>query len=91
MKEINQNAFFDELVLMLLYKKETLNTTKIEQLLGGIYDFQNVNNIISNRDNQTSYIYKEYMLYDENKNELTITNEGKEYIRNKFPPKPRTS
>ncbi|AJC86842.1 hypothetical protein [Campylobacter sp. RM16704] len=91
MKEINQNAFFDELVLMLLYKKETLNTTKIEQLLGGIYDFQNVNNVISNRDNQTSYIYKEYMLYDENKNELTITNAGKEYIRNKFPPKPRIS
>ncbi|EAK1936000.1 hypothetical protein K4091_001705 [Campylobacter jejuni] len=91
MKEINQNAFFDELVLMLLYKKETLNTTKIEQLLGGIYDFQNVNNIISNRDNQTSYIYKKYMLYDENENELTITNEGKEHIRNKFPPKPRTS
>ncbi|MCW1369534.1 hypothetical protein OLQ19_09565 [Campylobacter jejuni] len=76
---------------MLLYKKETLNTTKIEQLLGGIYDFQNVNNIISNRDNQTSYIYKKYMLYDENENELTITNEGKEHIRNKFPPKPRTS
>lgn len=83
--------FFDELVLMLLYKKETLNTTKIEQLLGGIYDFQNVNNVISNRGNQTSYIYKEYILYDENKNELTITNKGKEHIRNKFLPKPRTS
>lgn len=91
MKEINQNAFFDELVLMLLYKKETLSTKKIEQLLGGIYDFQNVNNVISNRGNQTSYICKEYMLYDENKNELTITKKGKEYIEKLFSPEKRTS
>ncbi|HEB9430131.1 TPA: hypothetical protein RZK51_001663 [Campylobacter coli] len=89
MKEINQNAFFDELLVMYLYKKRTVSTLDIEELFGGEYDFQNSNNPISNRKNKVTYINKNYIEYDENKQELKITENGKDYIRKKFPPKPR--
>ncbi|EGK8165399.1 hypothetical protein LMQ51_000763 [Campylobacter coli] len=89
MKEINQNAFFDELLVMYLYKKRTVSTLDIEELFGGEYDFQNSNNPISNRKNKVTYINKNYIEYDENKQELKITENGKDYIREKFPPKPR--
>ncbi|HEF2146695.1 TPA: hypothetical protein R8X55_000643 [Campylobacter coli] len=89
MKEINQNAFFDELLVMYLYKKRTVSTLDIEELFGGEYDFQNSNNPISNRKNKVTYINKNYIEYDENKQELKITENGKDYIRKKFPTKPR--
>lgn len=63
MKEINQNAFFDELLVMYLYKKRTVSTLDIEELFGGEYDFQNSNNPISNRKNKVTYINKNYIEY----------------------------
>lgn len=58
MKEINQNAFFDELLVMYLYKKGAVSTLDIEKLFGDEYDFQNSNNPISNRNNKVTYINK---------------------------------
>ncbi|MPB17238.1 hypothetical protein AAH50_003585 [Campylobacter lari] len=89
MREINQNAFFDELLVIYLYKKGTVSTRDIENLFGNEYDFQNSNNPISNRGNKVTYINKDYIEYDEIARELKITEKGREYIRNKFPPKPR--
>lgn len=85
---INNNAFFDELILMFLYKKGQIHTDKIESLFGGLGDTQNVNNIISNRSNSTSYLNPDssnhYICYDDNTKILKITSSGKKYIENRF-------
>lgn len=81
---LNENAFFDELILMYLYKKEQVSTLKMENLFGGSSDFQNVNNVVSNRTNGTSYIKVGYMEYNEKEKTLTITKEGKKFIEGKF-------
>lgn len=80
----NENAFFDEMILHYLYKRDIVSTKDIESLFGGIFDWQNVNNVISNRNKKTSYIYKGYMNYDDVKQTLYITPSGKTYIENKY-------
>ncbi|AQW84105.1 hypothetical protein CPIN17262_0394 [Campylobacter pinnipediorum subsp. pinnipediorum] len=81
---MNQNYFFDKLILMYLYKKESISTLDIENEFGGILDKQNVNNIISNRKNTTSYIYKGFIDYDQNKHTLTITKKGENLTEQEF-------
>lgn len=85
-KHFNENHFFDELILMYLYKKDFISTNDIEKLFGGDKDFQNVNNVISNRNNTTSYLNNSvgYIEYDKEKNILKITDKGKKYIQEKF-------
>ena len=84
MSSFNNNAFFDELILMYLFKKKSVSTKRIEDLFGDLPDFQNVNNVVSNRDRSTSYLNKGYIDYDEVMSMLKITNKGKEYIEAKF-------
>ncbi|ALV64639.1 hypothetical protein [Campylobacter fetus] len=83
---MNQHAFFDDFILMWLYKKGgTVSTNSIEQLFGNDNeDLQNVNNVISNRFRKTSYIYCGLMKYDENKSTLTITDKGELFIEYKY-------
>lgn len=63
---MNQNAFFDDLLLMYLFKKGSASTNDIETHFGDLSDGQNVNNIICNRGNSTSYINRGLIDYDEN-------------------------
>lgn len=58
---MNENAFFDDLLLSLLYKKGSISTLYIEKEYGNTLDVQNVNNVISNRGNTTSYIYRGFI------------------------------
>ncbi|MCQ2601647.1 MAG: hypothetical protein MJ184_09840 [Treponema sp.] len=81
---MNENAFFDDLLLNFLYKKKKASTIDIEKKFGDILDTQNVNNIISNRENQVSYINQGYMKYDETKQTLSITKKGKDFIEEKY-------
>ena len=83
-KAINENYFFDELLLMYLFKKEEVSTKEIEEKFGSLNDYQNVNNVISNNENNTSYIKKGYMIYDEKNQLLKITNKGKDVIKDRF-------
>ncbi len=55
---MNENAFFDDLLLSFLFKKKSISTEEIEEKFGDVFDVQNVNNIICNRNNSTSYIGK---------------------------------
>ena len=81
---MNQNAFFDDLLLMYLFKKGSASTNDIETHFGDLSDGQNVNNIICNRGNSTSYINRGLIDYDENKQTLSITASGKKEIENKY-------
>lgn len=81
---MNQNAFFDDMILFYLYKHKTISTLETENTFGGTFDWQNVNNVISNRFNRTSNIFKGYMKYDEDKQQLTITRSGKNYVENLY-------
>ena len=81
---MNENAFFADLLLNFLYKKKKASTIDIEKKFGDILDTQNVNNIISNRENQVSYINQGYMKYDETKQTLSITKKGKDFIEEKY-------
>ena len=47
-------------------------------------DTQNVNNVISNRENKVSYISQGFIKYDETKHTLTITKKGKDFIEEKY-------
>lgn len=53
---MNEFKFFQDEILKYLYKKGTVSTDEIENLFGGDDDVQNVNNVICNRANGTSYI-----------------------------------
>lgn len=81
---MNEFKFFQDEILKYLYKKGTVSTDEIENLFGGDDDVQNVNNVICNRANGTSYIYKGYMEYDEETHTLSITEEGKKFVENKY-------
>lgn len=81
---MNENAFFDDLLLSYLYKKKKASTLDIENRFGDIFDTQNVNNVISNRNNSVSYISQGYLKYDENKQILSITKKGKKFIDEKY-------
>ena len=81
---MNENAFFDDLLLSYLYKKKKASTLDIEKKFGDILDTQNVNNVISNRENKVSYISKGFIKYDETKHTLTITKKGKDFIEEKY-------
>lgn len=81
---MNEFDFFQNEILEYLYKKGTVSTNEIETLFGGQGDWQNVNNVICNRGNSTSYIYKGYMTYNETKRTLSITDKGKDFIKNKY-------
>ena len=81
---MNENAFFDDLLLSYLYKKKKASTLDIENRFGDIFDTQNVNNVISNRNNSVSYISQGYLEYDENKQILSITKKGKKFIDEKY-------
>ncbi|MBQ1175650.1 MAG: hypothetical protein IIX56_04540, partial [Treponema sp.] len=60
------------------------STLDIENRFGDIFDTQNVNNVISNRNNSVSYISQGYLEYDENKQILSITKKGKKFIDEKY-------
>ena len=81
---MNENAFFDDLLLSYLYKKKKASTLEIENKFGDLLDKQNVNNVISNRDNSVSYINLGYLEYDEDKKTLSITSEGKKFVEEKY-------
>ncbi|MDE7140797.1 MAG: hypothetical protein K2O09_08640 [Treponemataceae bacterium] len=81
---MNENAFFDDLLLSFLHKKKSISTTEIEKRFGDIFDCQNVNNIICNRGNGTSYINNGLMDYDENAQVLSITKKGENFIESKY-------
>lgn len=81
---MNENAFFDDLLLSFLYKKKKISTTEIEEKFGDVLDWQNVNNIICNRYNGTSYINNGLMNYDEKTQTLSITKDGEDFIREKY-------
>lgn len=82
---MNQNAFFDDLLLMYLAKKGTASTNDIEELFGNFSDHQNVNNIICNRENSTSHIYKGWITYDKMNQTLSITPAGEEEVARRYP------
>lgn len=86
---MNENAFFDDLLLRFLHKKKSISTTEIEKRFGDIFDWQNVNNIICNRYNGTSYINNGLMDYDENTQMLSITKKGKNFIEDEYSEKRR--
>lgn len=82
---INNNFFFDTLVLMYLYKKGTVETSKIEEMFGDLQtDTQRVNNIVCNRNRTTSYVAVDYIKYDENKQILQITDKGRRIVEKWF-------
>ena len=81
---MNENAFFDDLLLSFLYKKKSISTNEIEEKFGDVLDYQNVNNVISNRNRGPSYINTGLMDYDENFQILSITKKGEDFIRNKY-------
>lgn len=81
---MNENAFFDDLLLRFLYKKKSISTIEIEEQFGGVFDGQNVNNIICNRYNGTSYINNGLMDYDEESQILSITKKGKKFIEDEY-------
>lgn len=81
---MNEFQFFQQQILQYLYKKGSVSTDEIEGLFGGDYDWQNVNNVISNRYNGTSYIYQGYMKYDANNHILTITQKGRTFVESNF-------
>lgn len=81
---MNEFKFFQDEILRYLYKKGTVSTDKIENLFGSDNDVQNVNNVICNRANRTSYIYKGYMEYDEENRTLSITKKGKNFVENNY-------
>ena len=77
---MNENAFFDDLLLSYLYKKKKASTLEIENKFGDLLDKQNVNNVISNRDNSVSYINLGYLEYDEDKKTLSITSYNNNFV-----------
>lgn len=81
---MNEFKFFQDGILRYLYKKGTVSTDEIENLFGGDDDVQNVNNVICNRTNGTSYIYKGYMKYDGETHTLSITKKGKNFVENNY-------
>lgn len=81
---MNENAFFDDLLLSFLFKKKSISTEEIEEKFGDVFDVQNVNNIICNRNNSTSYIGKGLMAYDADNRSLSITKAGENFIRDKY-------
>lgn len=84
-KSFNNAYFFDTLILMYLYKKNSVSTDEIEGRFGyKIADKQNVNNVVSNRRNSTSFVEKGYMDYDEKSHTLTITKKGVHKVRSWF-------
>lgn len=84
-KSFNNAYFFDTLILMYLYKKNSVSTDDTERIFGyKILDKQNVNNVVSNRNNSTSFIEKGYMNYDGNNHTLTITKKGIHKVRSWF-------
>ena len=84
-KQFNQNYFFDTLILMYLYKKTEVSTLDIEELFGGVDDYQNVNNVVVNgKRNKTTFLKKGYFEYDENNHILRITNKGRHKVREWF-------
>lgn len=82
---INSNFFFDTLVLMYLYKKESIETSKIEEMFGNLQtDEQRVNNIVCNRSRTTSFVSKGYIDYDENNQILQIPDKGRRIVEKWF-------
>ncbi len=84
-KKFNNAYFFDTLILMYLYKKGTVSTDEMEKMFGAKFeDEQNVNNVVSNKKNSTSFIAKGFMEYDSDAHTLSITQKGKRRVRNWF-------
>ena len=81
---MNENAFFDDFILSYLYKKGSISTLDIETEFGNACDQQNVNNVICNRGNRTSYIRRGYMEYDDEKHTLSITEKGRRFLEGKY-------
>lgn len=81
---MNKFQFFQSLILHYLYTKDTVSTNEIEEKFGSNEDIQDVNNVVCDRSNLTSYIHKGYMDYDEAKRTLTITAKGKQFIEEKY-------
>ena len=85
MHTLNETYFFETIVLYYLYKKKAVSTNDIENLFGDPKsDKQHVNNIISNKDNRTSYIFKKLMKYDQIAGTLKITKKGERFVEKKF-------
>jgi len=82
---MNQNHFYDETLLHLLYIfHEGLSTEDIEPFLNWKHP-QNINNVISNRNNKTSYLYKNRLIeYDGASRRVCITRAGKEMIERRY-------
>ncbi len=83
-KKFNNAYFFDTLILMYLFKKGTVSTDEMEKMFGSDRDWQNVNNVISNKKNSTSFVGGGFMEYDGEKHTLTITEKGKRRVRKWF-------
>ena len=84
MSRMNENAFFDDMILFYLYKHGSISSLDTEDMFGGMFDVQNVNNVICNRGNSTSYIAQGYFKYDGEKQTLKITAKGKRFVESRY-------
>ena len=80
---MNQQAYYEETLIQFLYKVGEMSTLDIEKMFASI-DLQLANNVISNRYNETSLIKRGYMKYDDTRQIISITENGRNYIENKF-------
>ena len=77
----NYQQFYEEFLLLFLYKFEKIKTTNKNHLFYGIKLHQFLDNVISNQYNKTSLLKQGYLEIEENI--LKITSEGRQYIRDK--------
>lgn len=83
---MNNQAMYEDTMLNLLSKIGSISTDDIEPLFNKV-DPQLANNIICNRTKSTSYIKNGFMDYDEQTKTLSITDEGRKYVEEKYPDK----
>lgn len=83
---MNQQAYYEDRLLMKLRDVDSIRTLDLEKKLDCSHP-QYANNIISNRYNETSFIKKGYMKYDDTEQTISITEEGRKYLENKYPRK----
>ena len=80
---MNNQFYYENTILHVLYKMESISTVILEEFLGNV-DYQLVNNVVCNRTKTTSYIYKGFLSYDEANQLLSITDSGKKEIEKMY-------
>ena len=83
----NSIAFYESALLHMLYlRNKPIPTKELEAFLAKHHP-QRINNIISDRDKKTSYIYKGYIKHDDKVKDnatLSITEKGKKFIEDQY-------